>query len=107
MSAATHPRPKALPPPWQPQPRRTARAEERKLPDGGLDLRGNHRAQMAAVSRALVCQERDNRMTDKTTNSLAPVATQPGRLPVNQPAGPSPVRAKLRRVNASLAEPYP
>jgi hypothetical protein len=46
-------------------------------------------------------------MTDKTNNSLAPVATQPGRLPVNQPAGPSPVRVKLRRVNASLAEPYP
>jgi hypothetical protein len=46
-------------------------------------------------------------MTDKTNNSLTPVATQPGRLPVNQPAGPSPVRVKLRRVNASLAEPYP
>jgi hypothetical protein len=45
-------------------------------------------------------------MTDKTTNSLAPVATQPGRLPVNQPA-PSPVRVKLRRVNASLAQTYP
>ena len=57
---------------------------------------------MAAVSRAVVCQERDNRMTDKTNNSLTPVATQPGRLPVDQP-GPSPVRVKLRRVNASLA----
>jgi hypothetical protein len=45
-------------------------------------------------------------MTDKTNNSLAPVATQPGRLPVDQP-GPSPVRVKLRRVNASLAQPYP
>jgi len=61
---------------------------------------------MAAVSRAVVCQERDNRMTDKTNNSLTPVATQPGRLPVNQP-GPSPVRVKLRRVNANLATPYP
>ena len=30
-------------------------------------------------------------MTDKTNNSLTPVATQPGRLPVTQP-GPSPVR---------------
>src|SRR6478736_483814 len=45
-------------------------------------------------------------MTDKTNNSLTPVATQPGRLPVNQPR-PSPVRVKLRRVNASLATPYP
>ena len=45
-------------------------------------------------------------MTDKTNNSLTPVATQPGRLPVNQP-GPSPVRVKLRRVNANLATPYP
>jgi len=61
---------------------------------------------MAAISRAVVCQERDNRMTDKTNNSLTHVATQPGRLPVNQPA-PSPVRVKLRRVNASLATPYP
>ena len=42
-------------------------------------------------------------MTDKTNNSLTPVATQPGRLPVNQP-GPSPVRVKLRRVNANLAQ---
>ena len=30
---------------------------------------------MAALSRAVVCQERDNRMTDKTNNSLTPVAT--------------------------------
>src|SRR5580693_4898054 len=48
----------------------------------------------------------NNRMTDKTNNSLTPVATQPGRLPVTQP-GPSPVRVKLRRVNANLAKPYP
>src|ERR1700730_12008630 len=59
-----------------------------------------------AVCRAVVCQERDKRMTDKTNNALTPVATQPGRLPVNQP-GPSPVRVKLRRVNASLAQTYP
>ena len=75
---------------------------------GGLDLRGNQRAQMAAVSRAVVCQERDNRMTDKTNNSLTPVGHPAcAVLPVNQPAGPSPVRVKLRRVNASLAKPYP
>src|SRR6476660_6346101 len=90
-------RSKALPPPWRPKPRSTPRPQERKFQDGRLDLRGNQRAQMAAVSRAVVCQERDNRMTDKTNNSLTPVATQPGRLPVNQP-GPSPVRVKLRRV---------
>ena len=34
MSAATHPGPKALPPPWRPKPRRTARAEERKFQVG-------------------------------------------------------------------------
>jgi hypothetical protein len=62
---------------------------------------------MAAISRAVVCQERAYcRMKDKTNNSLRPVATQPGHLPVNQP-GPSPVRVKLRRVNASLAQTYP
>src|SRR6476661_10656430 len=59
---------------------------------------------MAAVSHTVVCQEQDNRMTDKTNNSLTPLATQPGRLPVDQP-GPSPVRVKLRH-NASLAKPY-
>ena len=61
---------------------------------------------MAAVSHTVVCQEQDNRMTDKTNNSLTPLATQPGRLPVTQP-GPSPVRVKLRRVNANLAQTYP
>ena len=60
---------------------------------------------MAAIYRAVVCQERGYRMTDKN-NSLTPVATQPGRLPVNQP-GPTPVRVKLRRINASLAQTYP
>src|ERR1700733_13068383 len=60
---------------------------------------------MAAIYRAVVCQERGYRMTDKN-NSLTPVATQPGRPPVNQP-GPSPVRVKLRRINASLAQTYP
>jgi hypothetical protein len=43
-------------------------------------------------------------MTDKTNNSLTPVAIK--RLPVDQ-TGPSPVRVKLRRVNASLAKTYP
>jgi hypothetical protein len=37
-------------------------------------------------------------MTDKTNNALTPVANQPGR---------SPVRVKLRRVNANLAKAYP
>src|ERR1700733_10356077 len=60
---------------------------------------------MAAIYRSVVCQERGYRMTDKNT-SLTPVATQPGRLPVNQP-GPTPVRVKLRRINASLAQTYP
>ena len=70
---------------------------------------------MAAVSRAVVRQDGDDRMTNKTNNSLTPVAHQPGRLPAgrrthcaggNQPGRP-PVRVKLRRVNANLATAYP
>jgi hypothetical protein len=67
---------------------------------------------MAAVTRAVVRQDRDNRMTNKTNNSLTPVAYQPGRLPdrtnnslapVAPLPGRPPVRVKLRRVNANLA----
>jgi hypothetical protein len=71
---------------------------------------------MAAVTRAVVRKDRDNRMTDKTNNSLTPLAHQPERLPdrmknslmpvANQPVRP-PVRVKLRRVNANLATAYP
>ena len=53
---------------------------------------------MAAVTRAVVRKDGDNRMTNKTNNSLTPAANQPGRLPV---------RVKLRRVNANLATAYP
>ena len=53
---------------------------------------------MAAVARAVVCQDRENRMTSKTENSLIPAADQPS-LP--------PVRVKLRRVHANLAIAYP
>ena len=34
MSAAGHPGPKALPPPWLPKPWRATRSEERKFQDG-------------------------------------------------------------------------
>jgi hypothetical protein len=61
---------------------------------------------MAAVSGAVVCQERDKRMKDKTNNSLTPVTSQPGRSPVSQPRRP-PVRVKLRRVNANFSKSYP
>ena len=53
---------------------------------------------MAAVSRAVVCQDEDNRMTYETDHSLTPTAKQPRRPPV---------RLKLRRVNANLATAYP
>jgi hypothetical protein len=53
---------------------------------------------MAAVSRAVVCQDGDNRMTNETDHSLTPTAKQPRRPPV---------RLKLRRVNANLAKAYP
>jgi hypothetical protein len=53
---------------------------------------------MAAVVCAVVRQDRENRMTEKTNNSLVPVATQPRRPRV---------RVKLRRVNANLAKAYP
>jgi hypothetical protein len=56
---------------------------------------------MAAVTRAVVRQDRDSRMTNKTNNSLTPVAHQPGRLPART------IRVKLRRVNANLATAYP
>ena len=56
---------------------------------------------MAAVSRAVVCQDGDNRMTNKTNNSLTPVAQEAGGLPArtnktpvaHQPGRP-PVRVK-------------
>ncbi len=54
---------------------------------------------MAEVSRAVVCQQWDDRMTQKPNNSRTPVAGQRVR--------PSPVRVKLGRVNASLAKVYP
>jgi hypothetical protein len=53
---------------------------------------------MAAVSREVVCQDGERRMTNKTNNSLAPLADQPRRPPV---------RVKLRRVRANLARAYP
>ena len=69
---------------------------------------------MAAVSRAVVCQDGDNRMTNKTNNSVTPVAQETGGLPArtnktpvtHQPGRP-PVRLKLRRVNANFAKAYP
>ena len=71
---------------------------------------------MAAVTRAVVRKDGDDRMTNETNNPLTPVAHQPGRLPdrtknspmpvANQPGRP-PVRVKLRRVNANLATAYP
>ena len=71
---------------------------------------------MASVTRAVVRQHGDNRMTNETNNPLTPVVHQARRLPVrtnnsltpaaNQPGRP-PVRVKLRRVNANLATAYP
>ncbi len=56
---------------------------------------------MVAVSRALVCQDRENRMTNKPHNPLVPVAGK-----ASQDA-PPPVRVKLRRINANCAKNYP
>ena len=69
---------------------------------------------MAAVSRAVVCPDGDNRMTNKPNNSLTPVAQEAGGLPArtnktpvaHQPGRP-PVRVKLRRINANFAKAYP
>jgi hypothetical protein len=61
---------------------------------------------MAAVSCAVVCQERGNGMTEKANNSFAPVTSEPGRPPTKQPKSP-PVRVKLRRVNPNLTRAYP
>ncbi len=56
---------------------------------------------MAAVPRAVVCQDRERRMTNKTNNPLVPVVGKP------DPDGPLPVRVKLRRINANCAKNYP
>jgi hypothetical protein len=51
---------------------------------------------MAAVSRAVVCQDGDNRMTNKTNNSLTPVAQEAGGLPAR--TSKTPKDGKTRRV---------
>ena len=50
---------------------------------------------MAAVSRAVVRQDGDNRMTDKTNNSLTPLAHQPERLPVRTKNSLTPTATSL------------
>ena len=98
LPGSGHPRADALPLTRGAQSGRAAGHQERQLQDGRLDRRGYCRAKMAAVSRAVVRQDRENRMMNKTKNSLSPVAGQPGL---------SPVRVKLRRVHANLATAYP
>ena len=110
----SHTRPYAVPLARWIEPRCATRCQERKLQEWRLDCRGDQGTQMAAVSRTVVCQDRNKRMTNKTNNSLTPVVHQPGNLPARtnnsltpvapQPGRP-PVRVKLRRVNANLATP--
>jgi hypothetical protein len=111
-------RPNAVPSARWVEPRRATRCQERKLQEWRLDCRGDQGTQMASVTRTVVRQVRDNRMTNKMNNPLTPLAHQPGRLPArtnnsltptptaNQP-GRLPVRVKLRRVNANFATAYP
>jgi hypothetical protein len=54
---------------------------------------------MAAVARAVVCQQQDNGMTHKPNNSSTPVASQRTRLP--------PVRVKIWRADAYVAQTHP
>ena len=54
---------------------------------------------MAALSRSVVCQQRDNRMRHKPNNISTPVTGQRGRLP--------PVRVKLLRADAYAAQTHP
>jgi len=54
---------------------------------------------VAAISRPIVCQQRDNRMTQKLNNSRTPVAGQRGHLP--------PVRVALWRADAYVAQTHP
>jgi len=54
---------------------------------------------MAAFSRPVVCQQRDNRMTIKLNNIPTPAASQRGRLP--------PVRVKLWRDGYQPAKVHP
>ena len=99
-----------MPPAWWVEPRRATRCQERKLQEWRLDCRGDRGTQMAAVSRAVVRQDGDNRMTNKTNNSLTPVAHQPGRLPArtnNTYAGGAPAWTSTspRETTARQREP--
>jgi hypothetical protein len=54
---------------------------------------------MGAFPRTNLCQERDNRMTHKQNAVATPAAGRRGRL--------APVRVKLRRPDAHVAQTYP
>ena len=94
----SHTRPQAVPFAWRVEPRRATRQQKRKFPEWKLDCRRYRGAQMAAISSAVVCQQRDKRMTNKPNNSPAPVAGQ-RRLP--------PVRVKVWRADGKLAKVHP
>ena len=57
---------------------------------------------MAAVSRAVVCQG-DNGMTNKTNNSLTPMAQEAGGLPARTSASPPEAAARQRELREGLS----
>ena len=93
MPAAGHPWPQAVPPAWRVEPRRAARAKERKLQKRRLDDRSDRRAEVVAIAVTVICQERERQMTRRITS--APEQRRP------------PVRVRLRRITAEQSEPYP
>ena len=54
---------------------------------------------MVAISRPIVCQDRDKRMMNKLRSPQATLADQPSRK--------RPVRVKLRRADSYVAQAYP
>src|SRR5262249_1769202 len=69
------------------------RPKEWEFQNGRLDARGDRRAQMASITRAIVLR----RLEMKKTNEMMRT-TDPRR---------EPVRVKLQRVNAGFSETYP
>ena len=95
VPTSSHARPHAVPFARRVEPRRTTRPQKRKFSQWQLDGRRHRGAEVAAMSRPIVRQQRDNGMTRRPNKSPAPVAGQ-RRLP--------PVRVKLWQTDSKVAK---
>jgi len=80
------------------EPRRTTLSQKRKFSQWKLDGRRHRGAEVAAISRADLCNKPESRMTNKPNTSPTPASGQ-RRLP--------PVRVKLLRADAFVAQTHP